>query len=165
MKRPGVAAVCCALLSVLPMVPAMAAEANPFAGNWVMDVGESNSVNAALPKSETRVYGSNVEGALTIVIEGIAADGAAFAYAATGDLNDRAYPVVGRDVGARTLGDTIVWSRLGPRTVEMKVLKKGDVINLTRHTLSDDGKTLTVRESLAGERGPLSQSTKIFVRK
>ncbi len=151
-------------LSALTISPVFAAEPNPFAGVWVLDISRSRVTAAVLPKSETRVYGSNVDGALTVVIEGVGADGEAFAYAAAGDLNGRAYPVVGRDVGARTLGDTISWSWTDSLTVEMKVLKKGEVINLTRHTLSDDGKTLTVGESLIDDRGEKSESVKILAR-
>jgi hypothetical protein len=152
------------LLSALTIAPVFAAEPNPFAGAWVLDASRSRAPAAMLPKSETRVYGSNVEGALTVVIEGVGADGEAFAYAATGDLNGRSYPVVGRDVGARTLGDTISWFRPDPLTVEMKVVKKGEVINLTRHSLSDGGKTLTVGESLIDDKGERSESVKVFGR-
>lgn len=152
------------LFSALTIAPDFAAESNPFAGAWVLDTARSRATAAVLPKSETRVYGSNVDRALTVVIEGVGADGEAFAYAAAGDLNGRAYPVVGRDVGARTLGDTISWSRTDPLTVEMKVLKKGEIINLTRHTLSDGGKTLTVGESLIDDRGERSESVKVFGR-
>lgn len=150
------------LLSALALAPVFAAESNPFAGAWVLDIARSRTTAAVLPKSETRVYGSNVEGALTVVIEGVGADGEAFAYAAAGDLNARAYPVVGRDVGARTLGDTISWTRIDSRTVEMKVLKKGQIINLTRHFLSEDSKTLTVEETLTNDQGSTANTTKVF---
>jgi hypothetical protein len=150
------------LLSSLTFVPVFAAEPNPFAGAWVLDTARSKATVVVLPKSETRVYGSNVEGALTVVIEGVGTDGEAFAYAAAGDLNGRAYPVVGRDVGARTLGDTISWTRIDSRTVEMKVLKKGQIINLTRHFLSEDNKTLTVEETLTDDQGNTANTTRVF---
>ena len=152
------------LLSALWFAPASAADPNPFAGTWVLDAAKSKTDDGPLPKSEVRTYATNIEGALTIVFEGIEADGMPYAYAATGDINGREYPVVGRDVGARILGDAISWRRIDPLTVEMTIKKKGDVINTTRHAVSQDGKTLTVTENgIDGEGRPV-HDTKIYDR-
>jgi len=103
------------LLSALWFAPAAAVEANPFAGTWVLNVAKSKADEGLLPKSEIRTYAANIEGALTIVFEGVETDGMPYAYAATGDINGREYPVVGRDVGARILGDAISWRRIDPQ--------------------------------------------------
>ena len=87
-----------------------------------------------------------------------------FAYAATGDINGREYPVVGRDVGARVLGDAISWRRIDPLTVEMTIKKKGEVINTTRHSVSQDGKTLTVTENGVDGEGRAIHATKLYDR-
>jgi hypothetical protein len=101
-----------------------------------------------IPKSETRIYGVIENGAvLTLVVDGVGADGVPFAYGATGDITGREYPVAGRDVGARILGDAISWKKIDDRSVEMDIKKKGEIINATRHSVSADGKTLTVTEN------------------
>lgn len=152
------------LLSALSFLPAAAAETNPFAGSWVLNVAKSKADEGPLPKSEVRTYGTNIEAALTIVFEGEEADGMPYAYAATGDINGREYPVVGRDVGARVLGDLISWRRIDPLTVEMTIKKKGDIINTTRHAVSQDGKTLTVTENGIDGEGRAIHATKLYDR-
>ena|SRR5580765_7618643 len=152
------------LLSVLSFQPAAAVETNPFAGTWVLNVSKSKADEGPLPKSEVRTYGTNIEGALTIVFEGVETDGMPYAYAATGDINGREYPVVGRDVGARVLGDAISWRRIDPSAVEMTIKKKGDVINTTRHSVSQDGKSLIVTENGVDGEGRTIHATKIYDR-
>jgi hypothetical protein len=152
------------LLSALSLTGAAAADTNPLVGAWALNVAKSQIDSRPLPKSETRTYAVNLEGAVTIVVEGIEADGTAYAYGATGDINGRQYPVVGRDVGARILGDTISWTRIDPTTVEMTIKKKGEVINTTRHSVSADGKTLTVTENGADDEGTAIHATKVYDR-
>jgi len=152
------------LVSLLWFAPAAFAQDNPFAGTWALDVEKSKIDTSPLPKSESRIYGTNVEGALTIVVEGVAADGALYAYGATGDINGRSYPVVGRDVGARILGDVISWSRIDPATVDMTIKKKGEVINTTRHSVSADGRMLTVTENGVDENDKPVHSVLVYDR-
>jgi hypothetical protein len=134
-------------LLAITLASAFAAEADVFAGTWKLDAAQSRAEAGAVPKSETRLYGVIQDGVLTLVVDGVGADGIAFAYGATGDITGREYPVPGRDVGARILGDAISWKKIDDRTVEMDVKKKGEIINATRHSVSADGKTLTVTEN------------------
>lgn len=135
------------LLPALAPGAAFAADADVFAGTWKLAAAQSKAETGKIPKSEIRTYGVIEDGVLTLVVDGRGADGVAFAYGATGDISGKEYPVAGRDVGARILGDTISWNRIDARTVEMDIKKKGEIINATRHSVSADGKTLTVTEN------------------
>jgi hypothetical protein len=153
------------LLSLVSIAQAPAAETNPFAGVWTFDAGKSKAESGALPKTETRTYATSLEGALTIIVEGADMDSAPYAYAATGDINGREYPVVGRDVGARILGDAISWKRIDANTVEMTIKKKGEIINMTRHAVSVDGKTLTIDENGVDDQGRTIRQTRVYGRR
>jgi len=135
------------LLQAVMLTSAIAADADVFAGTWKLDAAQSKAEVGTVPKSETRTYGVIEGGVLTLIVDGVGADGIAFAYGATGDITGREYPVADRDVGARILGDTISWKKVDAGTVEMDIKKKGQVINTATHSVSADGKTLTVTEN------------------
>jgi hypothetical protein len=126
---------------------AFAADADIFVGKWTLDAAQSKAEAGAVPKSETRIYGVIEEGVLTLIVDGVGADGVPFAYGATGDITGKEYPVTDRGQGARILGDAISWKKIDARTVEMDIKKKGEIINATRHSVSADGRTLTVTEN------------------
>ena len=150
-------------VAALWLMQGAAADDNPLLGTWTLDVAKSRIEAGPMLRSETRIYGiANTGGSLTLVVEGVDADGTAYAYGATGDLNGTEYPVVGRDVGARILGDRISWRRIDPDTVEMTIKKKGEVINTTRHSVSQDGKTLTVTENGIDPEGLPVHATRVY---
>jgi hypothetical protein len=126
---------------------AFAADADVFTGTWKLDPDQSMAEAGAIPKSETRTYAVVMGDVLTLVVDGIGADGMGFAYGATGDISGKEYPVTDRGQGARILGDAISWKKIDDRTVEMDIKKKGEVINATRHSVSADGRTLTITEN------------------
>lgn len=135
-----------ALLAALTFTAAFAADADTFAGTWKLDSGQSKAEAGTVPKSETRTYAVIQGGVLTLVVDGVGADGTGFAYGATGDISGKEYPVTDRGQGARILGDAISWKSIDDRTVEMDIKEKGAIINATRHSVSADGKTLTITE-------------------
>jgi hypothetical protein len=156
-----------AAISLLPLLlsgSVLASEADVFAGTWKLDAAQSKADMGKIPKSETRTYGVIEDGVLTLVVDGIGADGVAYAYGATGDITGHEYPVVGRDVGARILGDAISWKKIDDRTVEMDIKKKGEIINATRHSVSADGKTLTVSENGIDPDGKPIQAVSVYHR-
>jgi len=135
------------VVSMLALASALAADADVFAGTWKLDAAQSKAEAGTVPKSETRTYGVIEGGVLTLVVDGVGADGVGYAYGATGDITGKEYPVTDRGQGARILGDAISWKKIDDRTVEMDIKKKGEIINATRHSVSTDGKTLTVSEN------------------
>jgi len=135
------------VVSMLALASALAADADVFAGTWKLDAAQSKAEVGTVPKSETRTYGVIEGGVLTLVVDGVGADGVGYAYGATGDITGKEYPVTDRGQGARILGDAISWKKIDDRTVEMDIKKKGEIINATRHSVSTDGKTLTVSEN------------------
>ena len=137
----------CLLLPLLAVGSALGADADLFKGTWKLDPGQSMAEAGAIPKSETRTYAVVMGDVLTLVVDGIGADGMGFAYGATGDISGKEYPVTDRGQGARILGDAISWKKIDDRTVEMDIKKKGEVINATRHSVSADGRTLTITEN------------------
>lgn len=136
-----------AILSLLSISSAIAAEATPFAGTWVLDVGKSTGLS--LPKNERRIYATSEDVNFLVTVEGVDATGEPYAYGASGDLDGRTYPML--ELGKRTDGDAITWTRIDANTIDMKISSKGKTINLTRHAVSGDGKILTVSETLAGD--------------
>jgi hypothetical protein len=157
------AALCLVSLGWLAPATAVAAESNPLIGTWVFDASRSKFDEGPVPKAETRTYSiSQVAGALTMVVEGVGPDGAAYAYGASGDLDGKTYPIAGRDEGARILGDSISWRRIDANTVEMAVKKKTDVLDTVRHSVSEDGKTLTVTENGLGPEGMRVHATMVY---
>ena len=135
------------LFAALTLASAFAADADVFAGTWKLDAAQSKAEAGTVPKSETRTYAVLKDGVLTLVVDGVGADGVPFAYGATGDITGKEYPVTDRGQGARILGDAISWKKVDDRTVEMDIKNKGEIINATRHSVSADGKTLTVTEN------------------
>lgn len=135
------------VLPALMLASAFAGDADVFAGTWKFDPAQSKAEAGAIPKSETRTYAVLKDGVLTLVVDGVGADGMGFAYGATGDISGKEYPVTDRGQGARILGDAISWKKIDDRTIEMDIKKKGEIINATRHSVSADGKTLTVTEN------------------
>jgi hypothetical protein len=135
------------LLAALALASALAADADVFAGTWKLDPAQSKAEAGTIPKSETRTYAIIGQGVLTVVVDGVGADGMGFAYGATGDVSGKEYPVTDRGQGARILGDAISWKKIDDGTVEMDIKKKGEIINATRHSVSADGRTLTVTEN------------------
>jgi len=154
------------LACVLWLAPAQAAEGDALAGVWTLDGAKSSNASGPLPKNETRTYGiAKSDGSLTLVVEGVAAEGTPYAYGATGEINGMEYPIPGRDEGARILGDSISWRRVDPLTVEMDIKKKGGIINATRHALSEDGRTLTVTEDGIDPEGKPIHASKVYRRR
>lgn len=155
------------VLSFVVMVPALApaakADGDTLFGTWSLDAAKSSVESGPILKSETRTYRiANTGGSLTLVVEGIEEDGTTYAYGATGDMDGKEYPIAGRDEGAHILGDRISWRRIDPDTVEMTVKKKSDVINTTRHAVSQDGKTLTVAENGIDAEGKPIHATRVY---
>jgi hypothetical protein len=153
-----------ALLTTLALVSAFAADTDPFLGTWKLDAAQSKAEAGAIPKSETRTYTVIQGGVLTLVVDGVGADGIEFAYGATGDITGKEYPVTDRGQGARILGDEISWKKIDDRTIEMDIKTKGEVINATRHSVSTDGKTLTITENGIDPDGKPIQATTVYHR-
>jgi hypothetical protein len=143
---------------------AFAADADIFAGTWKLDAAQSRAEAGAIPKSETRTYAIIGQGVLTLVVDGVGADGMGFAYGATGDISGKEYPVTDRGQGARILGDAISWKKVDDRTIEMDIKKKDEIINATRHSVSGDGKTLTITESGIDPDGKPIRATTVYHR-
>jgi hypothetical protein len=131
-------------LLLLWLVPGLAAT-DALVGNWTLDAGKSHVDPAHVLKSETRSYGMSQDNVVTVVVEGVDADGTPETYAATGDVDGKDYPVP--DLGSRHDADAIAWTRIDSRTIDEKLKKKGALVREVRHSVSEDGATLTVTES------------------
>jgi hypothetical protein len=151
------------IFMVSALAPAAKADGDALLGTWSLDAVKSSIESGPVPKSETRTYRiANTGGSLTLVVEGFEADGTTYAYGATGDIDGKEYPIAGRDEGAHILGDRISWRRIDPEMIEMIIKKKGDVINTTHHSVSKDGKTLTVTENGIDAEGKPVHATRVY---
>jgi mannose-6-phosphate isomerase-like protein (cupin superfamily) len=151
------------LVSVACIGQASSAETDALVGTWVLDAAKSRTTEP-LPMHETRTYHLTDLGTVNVVVEGEDAYGADYAYAASGELDGRVWPVAGRDVGARILGDTISWQRIDPNTIEMDIKKKGAAFNTTRHSVSGDGMTLTISENGVDDENRPVHDTRVYER-
>ena len=117
---------------------------NMLHGTWRLNVAESVVEPGPLVRSELRVYDAIGEDDLQLLVEGVDATRAAYSYSAIGRIDGNDYRMTGS--GTRNGTDWTVWTRIDSHTFNSTVKKAGNVVNLPRLEISQDGNVLTVRE-------------------
>ena len=113
-----------------------------------------------LVQSELRVYEATEDGGLKLFVQGIDATGASYSYRATGRIDGNDYPLIGS--GTRNGADSTAWTRIDSRTFDSAVKKGGEVVNLVRLEVSQDGKVLMLRESGRNPSGVATRGVRIY---
>lgn len=135
-----------ALLALCVALGAFAQETEPIVGVWRMNIPESAFSPAEAPvQSTTRI--EMIDGGLRVVNEGIDAQGRRTRNEYTAMFDGEDHParrtIDGRlDVHAP---DAVILNRLDERNYEIIRKRQGEVVVVTRWTISADGRTRTAQ--------------------
>ncbi len=124
----------------------------PLIGTWKLNLAKSKSSSGSLPKSLTRTVEAQGD-KVKYSFEGTAADGNAIAWSFTVAYDGKDYPITG--YGASGGADSIAIKQLSPTSFTATMKKAGDLILLTRVTVSKDGKTTTLVQTNAPRKPPV----------
>jgi hypothetical protein len=118
---------------------AAAAAKDPFVGTWTLNIAKSKFEAGAPPKSSTATITSAGDNKRRLVVHTVPASGAELTTESTAADDGKDYPMK----GSPTV-DTVSVIRIGPRTIERRDKKNGQMVATLRATVSADGKTMTV---------------------
>jgi hypothetical protein len=156
MRRLLVCVLMAALIGVIDVQMAVAADADPVVGTWKLNPGKSMFKSGPAVTSQTRTYSQSGD-EITLDMKSVGADGKEISSHTTYHLDGKSYPVTGNPDY-----DNLVGKRLNSHMVQF-TLKKGDkVVGRTTRTVSKDGKKLTssLHETLAS--GEKTDSVLVF---
>jgi len=118
--------------------------ADPFVGVWELNVAKSSAEGRQLPQ-RVRETITEYESGLRIRREMVSGDGKVTDQTLYYVFDGKKHPVE-LGIDAKHTHHTMQFERKGPRAIERKVdHDHGKVISTYQHTLSPDGKAITVR--------------------
>jgi hypothetical protein len=156
MRRLLVCTLMAALMGVIGVQTAVAADADPVVGTWKLNPGKSTFKAGPAITNQTRTY-SQSGNEITLDMKSVAADGKETTAHTTYHFDGKTYPVTGNPDY-----DSLIGKQLNSHMAQF-TLKKGDkVIGRTTRTVSKDGKklTTTTHETLAS--GEKSDNVLVF---
>ena len=135
---------------------AVAMAADPFIGNWKLNAGKTKSA----PGMEINNYVINWEkfgNGFKNVMDMVAATGGTFhvEFAAPEEGTD--YPITGNPIA-----NTISFSRIDTNTISAALKRAGSVSAKLRSSVSTDGKTLIIIQTIVNATGGEIASTFVF---
>jgi hypothetical protein len=133
--------------------------ADPVVGTWHLDAGKSTFASGPALKDQTRIYersGSKI----SLEMKSMTVDGKATSMKTTYQLDGKDYPVTGAPNY-----DAISGKQLDSHTVDFVLSKNGKKMGTTTRTVSEDGKTLTVKTKVASASGEMMDQTLVFHKK
>jgi hypothetical protein len=145
-----------ALIGVINVQIATAADADPVIGTWKLNAGKSTFKSGPAITSQTRTYSQSGD-EITLDMKSASADGKETNSHTTYHLDGKSYAVTGNPDY-----DSLTGKRLNSHMAQF-TLKKGDkVVGRTTRTVSKDGKklTATTHETLAS--GDKSDNVLVF---
>lgn len=119
----------------------VAAQSDPRAGTWHLNLGKSTFDPGPPPKSQTRVY-EMAHDTLESTTTSIQMDGSKSVSAYSARFDGKDYPATGSSVY-----DTIALTRVDANTFDASLKRAGKVVQSARNAVSADGKTMTVTVS------------------
>jgi hypothetical protein len=126
------------LIALLVSTVLVAAQSDPRAGTWHLNLGKSTFDPGPRPKSQTRVY-EMAHDMLKSTTTSIQMDGAKSVSAYSARFDGKDYPATGSPVY-----DTIALARVDANTFDAILKRAGKVVQRARNVVSSDGKTMTV---------------------
>ena len=128
-------------------------------GTWKLDVQKSTFPSGTVPQSDTRVYEDRGGGVVMSTHTTVSQQGqiAITLYAAKFDGKE--YPVATKGSGALS---TISFHIIGPYSESFVLTRDGRVATRGTTTVSEDGKTLTMRLNTTTAEGQTSQGISIY---
>jgi hypothetical protein len=132
------------LITIVPAVivaltSSVSAQRDPLFGTWKLNLAKTNSSGAG--PSSVRKYEPFERDGIKFTIETINADGTRTTGGYSGHFDGKDYPVIG------TNADVVSLKRLDAYAFEATLKRQGKVVNVVRHVVSKDGKTLTTTVS------------------
>jgi hypothetical protein len=137
MRRLLVCTLMAALIGVIDVQMAVAADADPVVGTWILNPGKSMFKSGPAITSQTRTYSQSGD-EISLDMKTVSADGKEASSHTTYHFDGKSYPITGNPDY-----DNLIGKRLNSHMAQF-TLKKGDkVIGHTTRTVSKDGKKLT----------------------
>jgi hypothetical protein len=145
-----------ALIGVINVQMATAADADPVIGTWKLNAGKSTFKSGPAIASQTRTYSQSGD-EITLDMKSASADGKETNSHTTYHLDGKSYPVTGSPDY-----DSLTGKRLNSHMAQFTLKKGNKVIGRTTRTVSKDGKklTATTHETLAS--GDKSDNVLVF---
>jgi hypothetical protein len=131
-----------------------------FHGQWKLNSGKSMAEPGPLVRAEVRVYEAVGDAGLRLSVHGIDATGAEYSYSAAGRIDGTDCAMLGS--GTRNGADSTSWMPIDAHTIESTVKKAGQVVNLTRLEVSQDGQVLTIHERGTNQSGIATRGVRIY---
>jgi hypothetical protein len=127
------------LAFIVGLTLSVSAQKDPLFGTWKLNLAKS--VSSGSGPSSVRKYEPFEKDGIKFTIETTNADGTRTTGGYSGHFDGKDYPVSGSNADAVSL------KRLDPFTFEATLKNRGKVVNVVRHVVSKDGKTLTTTVS------------------
>lgn len=138
---------------LVALLPLLAAQENPAAGTWKLDVAKSKFSPGPPPKSATLTIEAQGDSVKT-KLEEVESDDSHTGYEYTAGLDGKDYPLAGSTGPERLRGaDSVVLRRNGSHAYGAMFKKSGQVLMTNMTTVSKDGKTLTLVVNGADAKG------------
>ena len=151
-----VCAVMAALIGVIDVRIAVAADTDPVVGTWQLNPGKSTFKSGPAITSQTRTYSQSGD-EITLEMKSVSAGGKEVTTHTTYHLDGKSYPVTGNPDY-----DSVTGKKLNSHMAQF-TLKKGDkVIGRSTRTVSKDGKKLTATIHETSASGEKSDSVLVF---
>lgn len=141
----------------LGLTARLAAQADPAAGKWVLNVAKSKFSPGPGPKSQTLTIAVAGQG-VHVSTAGVAADGSKTASDYTANFDGKEVPIK----GTANTSATVSLKRINANTVERTDRVGGKVTVVITRTLSADGKTLTITAKGVNAQGQKVDSMSIY---
>ncbi len=134
------------------LLPLLAAQDNPAAGTWKLDVAKSK-FSGTPPKSATLTIQAQGD-SLKTTLEEVEADDSHTGYQYTASLDGKDYPITASTAPERLRGaDSVSLRHNGSHSYGAMFKKSGQVMMTNMTTVSKDGKTLTLVANGADGKG------------
>jgi len=156
--RQGRIAAALAACVMTLVAAAAAADKDPFAGTWKLDVQKSKFEGGTPPKSSVATI-TPVGDKRRLVVHTVPSSGPEVTTESTAASDGKDYPMK----GSATV-DTVSVIKIDGRTLERRDKKNGHVVATLRATVSGDGKTMTVVQKGPTPQGGTYTNTLVYDR-
>src|ERR1700680_1618591 len=135
-----------ALAIVLAAGSVVLAQGNPFVGTWKLNLASSKYNPGPPPQSQTRTWDASGK----VMVNGVGATGKPFSYGYTATGDGKPSPTTG---ASPNHADMISPKKIDANTYEAKFTMAGKQVETTTFTVSNGGKTLTIRAKGSADAG------------
>jgi hypothetical protein len=146
-----------ALLAAVGSSPLLA-QSNPLVGTWKLNVTQSKFDPGPAPNSMTRTIEAQGDG-VKYTFDGVSAGGEPITYGFAVQFDGKDNPIMGSMPSG---ADTISAKRIDSNTFEATLKKGGKVIEISKVTVSMDGKVTTVESKGTNAAGVKTHNVQVY---